>query len=492
MMINRRQFVKNFGKGILGSAFCGLSFSTIACGSENKMKRPPNIVLILADDLGWGDLACYGNKEIKTPNIDRLAREGLLFTNFYVNSPVCSPTRASIMTGRFPSELGIHYAMGLHDWNVQHNMPDYLDPELPTITRFFQKAGYRVGHFGKWHLGGPYNEGTPTPKEYGIDEHATLYTRGWPDYRKPGDYRSQASERNIDVAIEFVEKNYENPFFLNVWLFDVHSTLDPSEEQMKPYKDKIVIIGDGEPMHREYKGAMQIYYAAVTNMDKQIGRLVDKLDELGLSENTIVAFTSDNGPSPAWSVTTSHSGAGSAGPFRGCKGSLYEGGIREPFIVRWPKKIPANKVDDETIISGADLLPTFCSIAGISIHKDAELDGEDLSSSILGTPKTRTNPLMWEFRFAPNGGRGRVIQCSPLLAAREGKWKLLMNPDLSRVELYNLEKDPSELDNLAESNKDIVAKMSASLLKWHKSLPDIDKIPAEAGSNDYSWPKSGV
>ena len=490
-MFDRREFMRKMGSGILGAGLLGLSSRDIAYGSAGKTKQPPNIVFILSDDLGWGDLACYGNKEIKTPNIDRLAREGLLFTNFYVNSPVCSPTRAGILTGRFPSELGIHYAMGRHDWNVKCNMPDYLDPKIPTITRFFQKAGYRVGHFGKWHLGGPYNKGTPTPKEYGIDEYATLYTWPWPDYRKKGDYRSKASERNIDIAIKFVEENKDKPFYLNVWLFDVHSTLDPTEEQMEPYKDKMVIIGDGEPLHREYKGAMQIYYAAVTNMDKQIGRLIDKLDALGLSENTIVAFTSDNGPSPIWAKTTSHSGAGSAGPFRGCKGSLYEGGIREPFIVRWPGKIPANKVDDTTVISGADLLPSLCNIAGITVPNNTELDGEDMSAAILGTPKERNKSLKWEFRFPPNGGRGQVLQCSPLLAIRQGKWKLLMNPDRSRVELYDLTKDPSEVDNVADQNGNIVAKMSVPLLKWHKSLPDADKIPADAGSNDYPWPKSG-
>jgi N-acetylgalactosamine-6-sulfatase len=489
-MIDRRQFVKKLGGGMLCAGFLGLSGTGVAYGSENNRKRPPNIVFVLCDDLGWGDFGCYGNQEIKTPNIDRLAQQGLLFTNYYVNSPVCSPTRAGIMTGRFPSELGIHYAMGQHEWNVQCNMPDYLDPEVPTITKMLQEAGYRIGHFGKWHLGGPYNKGTPSPAKYGIDEYATLYTPGWPDYRKAGESRSEWAKSNIDVAIEFIEKHQNKPFYLNVWLFDVHSTLDPSDEQMEPYKDRWMLVGS-EPTSREYRGTLQVYYAAVTNMDKQIGRLIDRLDQLGLSGDTLVVVTSDNGPSPPWAKDTSHSGGGSAGPFRGCKGSLYEGGIRVPFIARWPGKVPAGKVDDKTIISGADLFPSFCRVAGLTPREELELDGEDLSAAIFGACRERTKPLMWEFRFPPNGGRARVLQCSPLLAIRQGKWKLLMNPDRSRVELYDLTKDPSEVDNVADANGDLVATLSAPLLAWHKSLPDADKIPEGAGTNNYPWPESG-
>jgi arylsulfatase A-like enzyme len=490
-MFNRRQFVKKVSGGILCASLLGLSGIDIAHASSDSSKPTPNVVFILCDDLGWGDLGCYGNKDIKTPHIDRLAREGLLFTNFYVNSPVCSPARAALMTGQFPSKLDIHYAMGQHDWNVQCNMPDYLDPKTSTITRSFQKAGYKVGHFGKWHLGGPYNEGTPTPKEYGIDEYATLMTEGWPDYRKPNDPRSEWAGRNIDIAMRFMEKNQNNPFFLNIWLFDVHSTIDPSDEQMELYKDKWLCVGP-QPTRRDYKGAMQIYYAAVSNMDKQIGRLVEKLDELGLSENTIIVFASDNGPSPVWGSDTSHSGAGSAGPFRGSKGSLYEGGIRVPFIVRWPGKVPADKVDDTTIISGADMLPSLCNICNITVPEGGELDGEDMSSAILGVPKERKGQLMWDFRFPPNGGRGRPIICSPMLAVRDGKWKLLVNPDLSRVELYDLKNDPTEVDNVADIHKDIVTRLSGPLLKWHRSLPDADKVPQLAGSNYYPWPKSGT
>lgn len=488
-MINRREFIKQISGGIFGASLLNLSVNCDVHASTDSSKQTPNIIFILCDDLGWGDLGCYGNRDIKTPNIDRLAHQGLLFTNFYVNSPVCSPARAAIMTGQFPSKIGIHYAMGQHDWNVQCNMPDYLDSEIPTITRYFQKAGYKVGHFGKWHLGGPYNEGTPSPKEYGIDEYATLMTDGWNDYRKPDDPRSEWAGRNIDIAIRFLEKNQNNPFFLNIWLFDVHSTVDPSDEQMAPYKDKWLRIGR-QPTSRDYKGAMQIYYAAVTNVDKQVGRLVKRLDELGLS-NTIIMLASDNGPSPVWGADTSHSGAGSAGPFRGSKGNLYEGGIRVPFIVRWPGKTSANKVDDTTIISGADLLPSLCNICNITVSKDGKLDGEDMSDAILGTPMQRKKPLMWEFRFPPNGGRGRTINCSPMLAVRDGKWKLLINHDLSRVELYDLIKDSTEVDNVANEHENTVKRLSELLLKWHKLLPDADKIPPMAGSNYYPWPKSG-
>ncbi|OHB49519.1 MAG: hypothetical protein A2Y10_03875 [Planctomycetes bacterium GWF2_41_51] len=488
--MDRRHFLKQIGTYTLGAQLCmGAVASALA---KNRAKQPPNVVFILVDDLGWGDLGCYGNRNIKTPNIDRLAKQGLLFTHYYTSSPVCSPTRASLITGRFPSTLGIHCAMDHQKWNAQYGMPDYLDPQL-SLLKLLQSDGYSVGHFGKWHLGVPYNPGTPTPKEYGIDEYATLATDPWPDYRRPGAYRSEWAQNNIDAAITFIEKHPKEPFYLNVWLYDVHCTLDPSDEQMEPYKDRWKPLPSHAdknrvPMHRDHKGAIQIYSAAVTNVDTQVGRLIDKLNHLGLSENTIIVFSSDNGQCKM-SPTCAHSAAGSAGPFRGCKGSLYEGGTRVPFIIRWPEKIPAGIVDDTTIISSVDFLPSVCSIAEIGIPKKTKLDGEDMSSALLGKPKKRTRPLMWEFRYNPTGAG--ILDCSPMLAMREGKWKLLMNPDRSRVELYDIIKDVSEVDNVAEANKKVVAEMSLSLLTWHKSLPSKDKIPPRAGKNAYPWPKSG-
>jgi len=198
-----------------------------------------------------------------------------------------------------------------------------------------------------------------------------------------------------------------------------------------------------------------------------------------------VVFSSDNGPAPIWGIDTAHSGAGDVGPLRGCKASLYEGGIRVPFIAFWPGHTPAGQVDDTTILSGVDLLPTFCSLAGIKVNHDQILDGQDMSQAILGIPMKRTKPLMWEYRFGP---WGRYLQKSPALAIRDGDWKLMMNPDRSRVELYNLKENPCEVDNLARENPQIVRRMSRQLLQWHNALPSSTTMPAGAGSFAYPWP----
>ena len=235
----------------------------------------------------------------------------------------------------------------------------------------------------------------------------------------------------------------------------------------------------------DFKGALQIYYSAVTDADRQLGRLFDKLGELGLADNTIVIFTSDNGPEDIHVGNASHSGVGSAGPFRGRKRSLYEGGVRMPFLVRWPQKIPAGRVDDSTVMSGVDMLPTICALAGVQSPKDWKLDGVDMSGTLKGSPAHRAKPLMWDFRY---GVAGDTLNRSPMLAIRDGDWKLLMNPDRSRVELYDIPHDSSELNNVADRHPDVVGKLSDALLKWFKSLPE-GPIEPEAGKADYRWPQ---
>ena len=484
-MLNRRNFLKRMGAG--GLALGGLNQAdfTKAFADSVKGKRPPNFVFMLCDDLGWGDLGCYGNPScyahphLKTPNLDKLAEQGLRFTNAYANSPVCTPSRVGVMTGCFPSRLGIHYVFSDPDWNARIPMPNYLDHEIPTVTCLLQQAGYVTGHFGKWHLGGTHDKSSPPPEAYGINTSATILSSG-SSFRKPGHTRDKDSERIINRTIGFVEANRDKPFYVNTWLTDPHSSLTPNKEQMDVYKH----LAESE----HFTSALQVYYSVVTDMDRHIGRLLKKLDELSMADNTIVIFSSDNGPAPIWGIDTAHSGVGSTGPFRGCKASLYEGGIRVPFIVRWPGRTPPNQVDDTTIISFADLLPTFCSLAGKKLPEDLRLDGEDMSGALMGKPQQRTKPLKWEYRF---DSWGRHIQKSPILAMRNEQWKLLMNPDWSRVELYDLNMDPSEVNNRADQHADVVKQMSKQLMNWHKSLPDADKLPPNAGAFDYPWPKSG-
>ncbi|MBS3761724.1 MAG: sulfatase-like hydrolase/transferase, partial [Planctomycetes bacterium] len=347
----------------------------------------PNFVFIFADDWGWGDLGCYGHPHIQTPNLDRLASEGTLFSQFYVCSGVCSPSRAAVMTGRFPARHGIHGHLASHEANDRRGMPHCLDPNAPTYTSLLQKAGYRVGHFGKWHLG--HGEGVPEPSEYGIDKTRVNAGNGPQlEYRrqdwKPG-LRSKSSEFIVNHTMRFIEENQKEPFFVNVWLNDTHAILDPSEEQTEPYDHlKPDLVGEKD------RGALAIYYGTATGADRQIGRLLDRLDKLDLAENTVVIFSSDNGPEDILIHNASHSGVGSAGPFRGRKRSLYEGGIRTPFILRWPAGNGSRGVvDNTTPLCGVDLLPTFCRLAGVDLPEGLNPDGEDMSEVFHGAQRRR-------------------------------------------------------------------------------------------------------
>jgi arylsulfatase A-like enzyme len=473
-VMNRRQFLAAFGTA---AAAATLPSGLLAANRPVRTNRP-NVVFIFADDLGWGDLGCYGNRQIRTPNLDRLAKAGTLFTQFYVNGSVCSPSRTAIMTGHFPARHRVHGHFASDKQNEARAMPNWLDPKVRTVTSLLKDAGYVTGHFGKWHLGSGQN--APTPGEYGIDEHVTVNSSG-PQLTGTNDpyFRAKSTAQIVDRTIEFIEKNRDKPFYVNVWTLVPHATLHPTDEQMEPYERYA-------PRGVPYKGAKQIYYASVSDLDRQAGRLVRRIDELGLAENTLIAFSSDNGPEDFDIGNAVHSGIGSAGPFRGRKRSIYEGGVRMPFIVRWPGHTPAGRVDDTTIVAGVDWLVTVCGLAGVELPRDLNPDGEDMSRAILGRPKRRAKPLMWEWRFRVAGDMAH--RC-PMLAIRDGKWKLLMNPDRSRVELYDIPTDPTELDNVASQHPDVVKRLSERLLKWQATLPP-GPVEDAAGSNAYPWPKN--
>lgn len=457
------------------------SFTAVCLGDNRQVvQEKPNIIFVFCDDLGFGDLGCYGNRHIKTPNLDKMAEEGLLFTNFTVASPVCSPSRVGMMTGQFPSRHAFHGHLADLNSNQKRGIPNFLDPEVRTVTQLLKSAGYATAHFGKWHMGGPQDKKAPPPEGYGIDVSATVLSNG-PQFKKDGDERADSSMRIMQHTLDFIEAHSDQPFFINCWIIDPHSVLAPSPEQMQVY-EKYAMTGNARD---RFTSALQTYYAVITDVDKQVGRLLERLQQLNIDKNTLVIFSSDNGPAPIWGSGTAHSGVGSVGPLRGCKASLYEGGIRVPFIVRWPGHTPSGVVDDNTVISGVDLLPTFCELAGISLDDSLLLDGEGMTQAILGKQMKRTKPLMWEYRSSP---WGRHIQKSPALAMREGDWKLMMNPDGSRIELYNLKENPCEVDNLANENPKIVRRMSSQLLDWHKTIPGSDNLPPDAGSFDYPWP----
>ncbi len=455
---------------------CLFCLTVVAAETTNTK---PNIVFILADDLGWGDLSCYGHDRLKTPRLDRLAAQGTLYTQFYVNGSVCSPSRCAFMTGQYPARHRIHGHYADHELNAKRGMSNWLEPTVPNVPALLKAAGYTTGHIGKWHLGsGP---GAPLPTEYGFDAARAVGCRepAW-NWEPLASFWPKSTELFVDETIRFIRENRDRPFYVQLWTLLPHAPLNPTEEQMKPYERRN--WGQGVP----HKNAEVIYYASVGDLDTQIGRLLDELDKLGLAENTLVIFSSDNGPEDIHINNAGYSGVGSAGPFRGRKRSLYEGGIRTPFIVRWPKHVAAGRVDNDSVVAGVDLLPTLCKLAGIQVSSEHALDGEDMSDVLLGQSRPRQTPLMWEWRFHIFG---EPFHRSPILAIREGDWKLLMNPDRSRIELYDIPHDPTQLNNLADRRPELVETLAAKVLTWQKTLPEGPLDPT-AGKCDYPWPVS--
>ncbi len=495
-------FEKAFGRGLSAVLLVLGVTAGIATAANTAQPARPNFVFVLVDDLGWGDLSCYGNTRFKTPNIDRLAKEGILFTHYYQNGSVCSPARCSLLTSRYPAEMRIHGHLASAQQNTARDMPNFLDPQVPTLARLLQGAGYTTIHVGKWHLGRP-PQAAEGLKDYGFD------VARWIDVRE-GDRnlwrieeRPHASAVLIDAAIEELEAHQDEPFYCQVWLNDPHAPLAPSTEQMAPFR---------RSTPQGFTSPLMVYAATLTEMDRQIGRLLDTLDELGLSENTVVIFSSDNGPEDIDIGNATWSAYGSAGPLRGRKRSLYDGGIRVPFLVRWPAGTPAGKVNDRTIISGVDLLPTLCDLAGVSLPEEVRktMRGESMAPAIRGEGSfRRSGALMWEWRF-------RVFNHpwnrSPMLAIREGDWKLLINPfdpeefptvpagapapnhrwplllpGGPRVELYNIPRDPGEQHNVANEHPQIALRLARQVLAWQKTLPP-GLVEPSAGKNDYPWP----
>ncbi len=437
-----------------------LQFLSVLCAlcSQSIAAQRPNIIVILTDDMGIGDVGCYGGKQAPTPNIDRLAREGIRFGQYYCASPICSPSRAGIITGQFPARWRITSFLQTRAGNRGCGQADYLDPKAPSLPRALKAAGYATAHFGKWHLGGGRDVAdAPAFAAYGYDEHAGTYESPephpditatpwiWSD--KDPVKRWQRSAFFVDRTLDFLKRRSAQPCFVNLWPDDVHTPWVPGAEAPK---------GDTA---RNLRGVM-------VEFDRQIGRLMDGLRASGLDANTLVIFTSDNGPLPTFK------GSRTAG-LRGSKLSLYEGGIRMPFIARWPGRVPAGRVDEQTVLSAADLFPSLCAIAAVPRPQGVEFDGQDMAGALLGKPIERQGILCWEygrndefFRY-PAPPRDR----SPSLAVREKDWKLLVNADGSHLELYDLAVDRGETDNLAAQHPDIAQRLANKAFAWRKSWP---------------------
>ena len=451
--------------------------TTVASAAER-----PNIIVVLIDDMGWADLSCFGGKGPVTQNIDRLATEGLSFTSFYVNSPICSPSRTALTTGHYPARYRITSFLSNRADNERRGMAQWLDPRAPTLAKFLKTAGYTTGHFGKWHMGGQRDVGeAPLINEYGFDATLTNFEGLGPrvlplldaydgnpaskhvlgsDTLGRGEIkfldRSQVTAAFVERAIAFIDKAEQDkqPFYINLWPDDVHSPFFPPRGTR----------GSGEKR--------VLYHAVLDAMDEQLGVLFDRIRQSErLRENTLIVLASDNGPEP---------GAGSAGELRGTKGMLYEGGIRSPLIVWGPTLIAREKWgqrNQTSVLAAIDLAPSLLKIAGVSAPAEVSFDGVESSDVLLGkSDANRAQPLFWR---RPPDRPGPPRDPLPDLAVRDGAWKLLVDFDGSAPELYDIVKDPAETKNLADEKPDILARLKSAVLSWNAQLPkDAGQAPS--------------
>jgi arylsulfatase A-like enzyme len=461
---------------VLGFLFLGGT----ACGQAEPGPDQPNIIVFLTDDQGFGDGHIFGHPYVKTPNIDRLAREGTTFTQFYATSPVCSPSRASLYTGKFPAELGIHHIFIRTEQAKKWGNALYM-PDVPTVSDLLKSRGYATAHYGKWHLTSGGVTDAPTAADYGIDEikigggDGGMQGPRWTDRGRY--YMAESSGLFVDAAIDFIDRHKDGPFFVNIWTLIPHSPLNPTSEELDEYKDLKISPDDFQSWMREYvknandpQNQMKVYCAAMTGLDNALGRLLDHLDQTGMAENTLIVFTSDNGPEDYHIGDSGNAGMGSPGISRGRKRSLYDGGLRVPFLVRWPGVTPAGSVDSSSVMCMADLLPTLASIAGVpcDILNSASLSGEDVSRAWEGRPVQRDKPMLWEWRWDIPGDPRYT---SPRLAIRDGDWKLLCRPDGSGQELYNVIADSEERSNVVGEHPEIAGRLQSIVTDWSRSLP---------------------
>lgn len=457
----------------------------------------PNIILILIDDMGWRDLSCYGSSFYETPNIDRLATQGVRFTDAYAACPVCSPTRASILTGLYPATLGIT------DWidssgethPCRGRLVDvpYLK-ELPvgshTLAHSLADAGYATWHVGKWHLGGP----GAYPTDHGFDVNIGGCHWGAPGREgyfspwgipalkdvdvPPGTY---LTDYLTDRAIELVEGSGAAPFFLNLWYYTVHTPIQAKPPTIAKYEakarrlglDRTKAMAEGEPFPTEHKRHLRVqrrrlqsdpvYAAMVEHLDENVGRLMDALERTGKAQDTIIFFTSDNG-----GLATAEGSPTCNAPLAEGKGWVYEGGVREPLLVSWPGVAPAGATCSEPVTS-PDLLPTILDMAGLALPPGRQVDGVSLTPLLRAsgdaTPATLGRDAIY-WHYPHYGNQGGTPACS----LRSGDFKLIEFFEEGRLELYNLREDIAESRNLAADRPELAAELHARLVAWRESV----------------------
>lgn len=444
----------------------------------------PNVIFIMADDLGWSDLACYGSRYYATPNIDKLAEEGMRFTSAYM-MPTCAPSRASLMTGMYPPKTGIYtvdaYAKTPREMQKIAGIPSKKDlkPDDVTIADALKEAGYTTGHFGKWHLG---DEPETYPEGQGFDVNLAGCESGRPDsYFSPfGNIKNIPEQEKgtyltdvlTDGALDFISENKEHPFFLYLSFYQVHVPIHAKKEWMSEYRQAAGVNGQDVPA----------YGAVVSYTDHCVGRILDQLERLGLAENTVVIFTSDNGGQIA---VTSNS------PLRGQKGNLYEGGIRVPLIVKWPgRTTPASGSDFPVTV--VDHFPTLLDVAGVEHYPgNGQLDGVSIVPLLEGATSLDREAIFWHLpAYNGNGRSNSLLWQAPGGAVRTRDWKLIENFEDGALELYNLKEDISENVNLVREYPAKAQKLLTILKDWQKQIhapvPDQTNQAFEPGSRDWT------
>lgn len=435
----------------------------------------PNVVVILCDDLGYGDVGCYGHAVIKSPRLDKLASEGIRFTDCYAAAPVCSSSRAGLMTGRCPARYGVY------DW-IAKDHPMHLPKEEVTVATLLKQAGYATCHVGKWHLNGKFaTVEQPQPNHHGFDHWMSTQNNAAPSHENPtnfvrngtplGPQVGYSCDLAVKESIRWLRdlRDKARPFFLFVCFHEPHEPIASPPELVAQYPDA----------RKEGEAA---YYANVTNMDRAVGTLLDKLDELKLTDKTLVFFTSDNGPETLLRYPRAKSSHGSAGPLKGMKLHLYEGGIRVPGILRYPPRVKAGQTVSEPVCS-LDLLPTFCELAGAKLPEGKPLDGESIALLLDGRPLERETPLFWHYfrsigepKAAMRVGDWMILgkwdgpQLGPGGSVQHGDCEIIKSAKLVSFELYNLKNDLAQQTDLAQMEPGKLKELSDLLVKKYAEV----------------------
>ena len=436
----------------LFSALLGLWLVAGSVAEGAAQSRRTNVVLFLADDLGYGDLGCYGHPRIRTPNLDAFAAQGVRLTQCYAASAVCSPSRSALLTGRTPHRNGVY------TW-IAAGSEVHLRAEERTVPKVLKEHGYATAHFGKWHLNGRFNSpAQPQPDDHGYDWWLATQNNAAPNHRNPtnlvrngqrvGPAEGYSALIVAGEASEWLRgrRDADKPFFLTVWTHEPHAIIETDERFRAEYKDL------PDPDLRQHHGN-------VAQLDAAFGVIVKTLDELKLADDTLVVFTSDNGPE---GDGTKGRNRGSTGGLRGRKRDVYEGGIRVPCVVRWPGKIKPGTTCDAPVI-GSDFFPTALAAAGVDVPPDRTLDGVSVLPLLTGEAKSvdRPVPMYWRLDMAPGGIH---------VAMRDGDWKILAPRDLSRFELYDLPADPRETTDLSRKEPRRLEEMKAKLTALHQKI----------------------